>query len=165
MSDAFWAEAANVATTFGGIALFIALWSLFIARRQSREEFEMHYVDRYWRILDRMSPEFRFRDAMPTDSDVDAVYDYIALCEDEIDLRLNGYLTDRTWECWSGYINYTFKHDGRYKNVLEQTRCDQYPSLKRFLEQYDENDKSTRKTADPRAQLTFSQRIRDLVRF
>lgn len=162
----FWEEASYVATTFGAVALFIALWSLFVSRRQSREEFEMNYVNRYWRILDGMTGDFRFRGDAPTARDVDAMYSYVALCEDEIDLRRNGYLTNRTWRCWSGYIADVFQKDERYRHLLQNDiPDDRYPSLRDFISKYDCNDAKAWKHADPRREMSRVQRLTDWLTF
>lgn len=76
--------------------------------RERLRQFESRYVERYWQILDRLSLEAlsgTCPDIVP-DSDNKAIRSYLFLCEDELEMRKNGYIADRTYELWAdGIIN------------------------------------------------------------
>ena len=87
-----------------GIALVVLQ---FIGERTSRHrEFEMMYVQRYWQISDHLPREFvqGLDDFRITRKNRLAFLDYLLLCEDELDLRSRGYITDPTWAIWESGI-------------------------------------------------------------
>ncbi|WIB63591.1 hypothetical protein [Curtobacterium sp. MCBD17_040] len=64
---------------------------------------------------------------MPTEKDI---YDELRLCEDELDLRRNGFLTNPTWRIWSGSIR-AVKKDPAKTRVLE--RAEEMTLLREYL--------------------------------
>lgn len=81
--------------------------SLYVRRR----EFEDIYVQRYWEVSGRIDVELRiasYRQAeLPPITNSEqrkAIWDYLALCEDELDLREHGNVTDEAWAVWSSAI-------------------------------------------------------------
>ncbi len=76
--------------------------------RERLRQLESRYVERYWQILDRLSLE-ALSGSCPdiiADSDNKAIRSYLFLCEDELEMRANGYIADRTYELWAdGIIN------------------------------------------------------------
>lgn len=93
---------ANIATIVTAVAILFAILSLIGDRRQRHREFENLYVQRYWAILDRQSADFRLgvKDKIRK-SDRALALDYLRLCEDELELRKLGLVTNRTWESWA----------------------------------------------------------------
>src|SRR5262249_52560811 len=71
--------------------------------RERLRQFESRYVERYWQILDQLSL-VALSGSCPdvvTDGDNKAIRSYLILCEDEIEMRMNGYIADRTYELWA----------------------------------------------------------------
>jgi hypothetical protein len=62
----------------------------------------MTFVDRYWTIMDRLSLEALKGDVVSelAREDVRHVWAYLRLCEDQLDLRGQGWVCDRTWRLW-----------------------------------------------------------------
>ncbi|MEN3361195.1 MAG: hypothetical protein V7637_5177 [Mycobacteriales bacterium] len=58
---------------------------------------------RYWTLMDRLSLQaLRGDDQEPhRDDDERAVLAYFRLCEDELELRREGWITDATWTVWA----------------------------------------------------------------
>ncbi|WP_181578449.1 hypothetical protein [Arthrobacter sp. AQ5-05] len=88
------------------IAILFAFSQLHTARKQRHRDFELVYVQRYWKIIDGLS--FDVGNAVPMESlvtdDLRLCIQYLRLCEDELDLRQRGFLTDETWEIWGNGI-------------------------------------------------------------
>ena len=96
--------ALNVVTC---LAIFVAVWQLLFHARQMHRDLEMHFVAQYWQIMARASTEWRLTHYLGkpvTQSDKHVLYDYLQLCEDEVDLRANARVTDSTWALWAGAI-------------------------------------------------------------
>jgi len=65
------------------------------------------YVQRYWTIIDRFSLEAASKDrpdAKPDESDQKAIRAYIRLCEDELEMRAEGWISDSTYKIWASSI-------------------------------------------------------------
>jgi hypothetical protein len=79
------------------LAIVFAAWQLLSHSRQMHRELEGLYVQRYWELMDQRSESFIVEgDPRPRDRRV--IHAYLQLCEDEIDLRRLGRLTDNTWK-------------------------------------------------------------------
>ncbi|WP_298585288.1 hypothetical protein [uncultured Kocuria sp.] len=96
------------------VALLVAWHQLRAALYVRRREFEDIYVQRYWQISDRMDVTTRMSTFTQTpawtDEDMEGVkgklvWDYLSLCEDEVDLRRAGHITDETWAIWRTSIS------------------------------------------------------------
>jgi hypothetical protein len=71
--------------------------------RERLRQFEERYVERYWKILDELSLE-AVRGPFSGEvgrSDEKAIRSYVALCEDELEMRHYGYIADSTYELWA----------------------------------------------------------------
>ncbi|WP_108718487.1 hypothetical protein [Miniimonas sp. S16] len=76
-----------------------------LTREQRVRDLELVYVQRYWSIRERMSIETRSDASRAIDPrDRTAVADYLELCEDEIDARQRGWISDDTWSSWAAAI-------------------------------------------------------------
>lgn len=90
------------------VAVVGAATALHRTRRQRQREFEDVHVGRYWALLDRLSlPTLRGLDRGRRLSDMDrhAIRLYFRLCEDEADLREQGWVSGATWKEWGGAIH------------------------------------------------------------
>jgi hypothetical protein len=80
--------------------------SILLARRQLQRDFEDFYVKRYWQIMDDYSLEGLLGDPRPqsrrasTNDDERTALRYLMLCEDEIDVYRNRYISRKTWDLW-----------------------------------------------------------------
>lgn len=116
------------------LAISFAVLQLVGDRTQRHREFENLYVQRYWTILDDMSDAFYLhasQAAQETESDKRLIVAYLRLCEDEIDIRRQGFVTDRTWAIWADGIC-TQLEEEPYKRAFKEIQSD-LPSLSRFL--------------------------------
>ena len=95
------AAAAAAAAVLGGIA---AAFQLLQARKSRRRQFEDMFVQRYWTILDRLPvPASHDLDEMSSPLGVEerrAAFAYLTLCEDEIELWIEGWISPDTWKIW-----------------------------------------------------------------
>lgn len=101
----------------------------FIGERIARHrEFEMMYVQRYWEVSESLPTAFL--EGRPnyeiTEENRDAFVRYMLLCEDELDLRARGYITDNTWRVWESGIGMIASQDQLKQLVLSfpDTRLD-----------------------------------------
>lgn len=89
----------SVVTGVGVLLIFLQI----IGERSSRHrEFENMYVQRYWAITERLPSDFVIgrTEYELNETQILAMRDYVSLCEDELDLRKRGFITDRTWSVW-----------------------------------------------------------------
>jgi hypothetical protein len=78
------------------------LFSLRQSYRARLRQFEAKYVERYWSILDDLSLEaLSLSDSHPERDDQRAIRKYILLCEDELQIRNFGYISDSTNDEWA----------------------------------------------------------------
>jgi hypothetical protein len=117
----------------GDIALIVTavgvLGVVFGLRQSYRErlrQFEEKYVERYWKILDELSLE-AVRGPFSGEigrSDEKAIRSYIALCEDELEMRRYGYIADSTYELWADGIRSQLRQppfEPVWKQVQQET--------------------------------------------
>lgn len=85
------------------IGVLGGLMGLRHSRRQRTRVFEQHFVDRYWRLMDQLSLRALrgSPDGEPDEQDERLVRAYFRLCEDELDLRSQGWVSDSTWAVWA----------------------------------------------------------------
>jgi hypothetical protein len=120
---------ANAATAIGGVAIVLAVFPLLQARKQRLRDAEQWYVERYWAIQDRIDVgdvEGRLK-KLPTEKDI---YDELRLCEDELDLRRNGFITNPTWRVWSASISAVNQDSAK---MLVLGRADEMSLLRDYL--------------------------------
>lgn len=129
---------ANVGSVVTAGAVVFAVFQLVAARTQRHRDFENLYVQRYWQILDRMPDRLYFGHEIlsPNTDELRLAVAYLRLCEDEIDLRKEGFITDRTWAIWADgisaqlegtvYVNAMTQHAGLLPSLTQfvQTRKD-----------------------------------------
>ena len=115
----------------GDIALFItaigvlgAVFGLRQSYLERLQQFEAKYVDRYWVILDRLSLDAlkgEFRRSI-CEADEKNIRCYILLCEDEIEMRGNGYVSDRTYKLWAEGIRTQFQREPIFSTVWDRVQ-------------------------------------------
>jgi hypothetical protein len=129
MSGWEWAQViANFATV---VAVAFAIIQLIGARAAKHRDFENLYVQRFWALMDK-SHKSR-RGPMKTLLGGDPrVRSYLELCEDELDLRRNGFISTKTWSMWTDGM---IKQCGQspYKEALKSLGPTELPSLQLFL--------------------------------
>lgn len=92
-----------IALCVGLIAIPVAVVQSFQTRRHRVRDYELAFMQRYWTLIDRIpSPRSgEPHDAGPRDRDERAAIElYLELCEDEIDQRRLGLISDATWRMW-----------------------------------------------------------------
>jgi hypothetical protein len=106
MSIEFWTAFNAIASGFTALAVIVALFQLRGARQQAHRDFENLYVQRFWEISDSFSASSRTHlpDRKFKRQDIPAALAYLQLCEDEIDVRSLGRVTNDTWRFWSDAI-------------------------------------------------------------
>jgi hypothetical protein len=123
-----WSLVLQVATL---IAVVVAAWQLLFHSRQMHREFEALYIARYWELMDRRSIRWVVagRHSRP---DIVVAKGYLQLCEDEIDCRRIGRVTDSTWDFWRTAI-ISQASDPCYRVVLGSTPVGDYPLLRELI--------------------------------
>lgn len=91
-----------IATCVTAAGVLIAVLGLRASQQQRLREFEAFYVQRYWGLMDGLSlPALRGESGgrvCPDDERV--VWSYLRLCEDQLELRKAGWISDATWAAW-----------------------------------------------------------------
>jgi hypothetical protein len=84
------------------IGLIVAYLAVRAAHLQRRRQFETIYVQRYWALMDQLSIEALKGNPRPTISLADqrVIRSYLRLCEDELELRQEGWISRETWAIW-----------------------------------------------------------------
>jgi hypothetical protein len=93
-------EIALIVTALGVLGVMAGVRQSY---RERLRQFESMYVQRYWKILDQLSLE-AVKAAPTADAgrdDEKAIRNYILLCEDELEMRRNGYISDSTYRVWA----------------------------------------------------------------
>lgn len=110
-------EIALIVTAIGVLGAVIGLRQSY---RERLRQFEAMYVQRYWTILDKLSVE-ALKGSHPdeiSEGDEKAIRGYLLLCEDELEMRKNGYIADSTYELWAdGISSSNSLCSGMYSNL------------------------------------------------
>lgn len=122
-----WSLVLQIATL---LAVVVAAWQLLFHSRQMHRDFEALYVSRYWTLMDQRSEEFAL--GAPTTSDQIVILNYLQLCEDEIDCRRIGRVTDSTWKFWRSAI-IAQANEAAYAAALGALQRDRFPQLRGLL--------------------------------
>lgn len=120
-----------IVQAFTALAIIFAAWQLMFHSRQMHRDFELLYVQRYWELMDRRSPEFAL-ECEPTPDDRLVIRAYLQLCEDEVDLRRLGRVTDNTWKFWSRSIVEQASAPA-YAEELKRVGADRYSLVRRLM--------------------------------
>ena len=132
MSEVTWVDIAGlIISALTMLSIVFAVTQIVAQTRQMHRDFEALYVERYWALMDRRSGEFE-RGGKPRKEDRLVIHQYLQLCEDEIDLRVEGRVTNDTWGFWERSIR-AQATDPRYLAALRSSAAHEYPSLKALL--------------------------------
>ena len=125
-------DVADLGSVLTAAAAIFAVFQLVGARTQRHRDFENLYVQRYWQLLDRMPDRLYLNHEIPAPDPDERriVVAYLRLCEDEVDLRKQGFITDRTWAIWSEGILAQLQGAVYTKALVEH--CHLLPSLTQF---------------------------------
>jgi hypothetical protein len=96
-------DVALIVTAIGVLGVVVGLWQ---SNRQRLHQFEELYVQRYWTLLDRFSLNIlkgSSADQITADEDR-AIRSYFFLCEDELEMRAKGSISDSTYATWVSAI-------------------------------------------------------------
>ena len=128
------------------VAIFGLMGLLFSLRQSNRarlRQFEEKYVERYWSILDGLSLDaLKLSGREVGQDDEKVIRKYINLCEDELQIRKNGYISDATYEEWADGMIGQFKQP-MFKEVWEHVQAEEahnepgafpYANLRRLLQ-------------------------------
>lgn len=80
-------------------------------------------MDRYWKIVDGFSLKVLRGSACDVVSEEDDrnIRAYILLCEDELEMRKNGYISDNTYDLWADGIRCQFEQ-AMFRDVWEEVK-------------------------------------------
>ena len=129
---------AYIALIITGVGVIGALIALRQNYRQRLRQFEEMYVQRYWAISDRLSLATMSSNApggQVDESDEKAIRAYIRLCEDEMEVRAEGWISDTTYAIWARAICIQMKMPG-FAQVWQRVREESifpYTHLERLL--------------------------------
>jgi hypothetical protein len=132
------ADIALLVTAIGVLGVVLGLRQNY---RERLRQFETRYVERYWSILDKLSIDALSGSSLEKiiEDDNKAIRGYILLCEDELEMRENGYIADSTYRLWADGIQSQFEQPifkEIWKNVVEEAeehRTFPYIHLRRLL--------------------------------
>jgi hypothetical protein len=147
------------------------LFSLRQSYRARLRQFEEKYVERYWSMLDRLSLEaLSVSKQKPDRDDEEAIRRYILLCEDELQMRKNGYISDSTYLEWADGMLDQFKQPmfrDVWGSILKehpgQHGVFPYVNLRRLLETNAKEKSDVLKEADPLHMRRPARMIRGLI--
>lgn len=120
-----------IVQTLTALAIVFAAWQLLFHSRQMHRDFELLYVQRYWELMDRRSPEFAL-EQVPAEADRVVIRAYLQLCEDEADLRRLGRVTDSTWRYWAQALVEQASSPA-YAHELDRLDGEMYPLVRRLI--------------------------------
>jgi len=117
-------DIALIVTAIGVLGVVLGLRQNY---RERLRQFEAMYVGRYWMILDKLSID-ALSGSCPdkiSEDDNKAIRSYILLCEDELEMRDNGYIADSTYKLWADGIRNQLKQpmfEKIWEQVAEESR-------------------------------------------
>jgi hypothetical protein len=115
----------DIGTLATAVGVFIAVLSLGASRRQRLRQFESLYVRRYWTIMDELSLDVMRgtpqNGAALSERDEKAIRSYLRLCEDQLELRKEGWISDETWQMWRNGIDAQLQRPA-FSTIWEEIR-------------------------------------------
>lgn len=118
-----------VATIAALTAILMAVTQMRLQSQQMHRELESQYTQRFWTLWDSRPLTFLETNII-SPSDRPWIESYLALCNDQVELRERGRVTDGTWDYWARDIARFFH---TYDSLVTEAK-DGYPSLQRMLE-------------------------------
>lgn len=133
-------EWANVIAQFATmVAVFFAVLQLIGARAAKHRDFENLYVQRYWNLMDDFQGDPWTASSLRRLSrgDRSKVMAYLQLCEDELDLRRNAFVSTKTWGIWADGMTSQCSRPV-YADALRSLPKHELPALRTFLRTFDD---------------------------
>lgn len=129
----------NVASVVTCIAIVFVLFQLVGERKAGHRNFESLYVQRYWTIEDRISAQnVHSHPLEQTQQETkNARVAYLRLCEDQLELREKGYITDATWMVWSWGMKSQLP-TSPYLALLDEMDSDELVQLREFIQHWED---------------------------
>jgi hypothetical protein len=113
------------------VAIIFAGWQLLYHSKAMHRDLEMAYVSRYWQLMDGRSPQFVLS-RKPSKVDQAVIARYLQLCEDEVELRSLGRVTDDTWRFWAKSIHAQVSAQS-YRDALAAAPADELVFLRELM--------------------------------
>lgn len=126
------ARLADGATIVTGFAVVFALVQFFQSRKQRCRDADQWYVDRYWLLQDQKSVKRRIDGSIKTVVPLHILHAELRLCEDELDARANGWVTNDSWTVWSPSI-IAMANDRQAMSLLERLPRTEMVRLREYL--------------------------------
>lgn len=132
--------AADGATVITGIAVLCAILQFFEARKQRCRDADQWYVERYWELQDKKSIRRRLDGSVVISVPLQTLHQELRLCEDELDARASGWVSNSSWKIWAPSILAT-RDSASSMALLRRLPKDELCRLRAFL--VDEADPQT----------------------
>lgn len=121
----------DVSLVVTAVGVLGAWFSLRQSYHDRLHQLESRYVDRYWKITEQLTLDALRATRQTPDHEVNvnpedekAIRSYIILCEDEIEQRANGYITDTTYSEWIEGIHQQFSNNPMFSKVWGDTKSE-----------------------------------------
>jgi len=155
-------DIALIVTALGVIGVMFGLRQSY---RERLRQFESLYVERYWKILDQLSLAAvkASSAASVSPEDEKAIRNYILLCEDELQMRRGGYISDSTYTVWADGMREQLRRPmfkEIWAEVVEEVKAHRtfpYEHLRKLLDEPDSD------AGDPLAMSLIRRRLRGLA--
>lgn len=129
--------AADGATVVTGVAVLFAIVQFFQSRKQRCRDADQWYVERYWQLQDKKSIRQRVSGAVVTTVPLQILHLELRLCEDELDARANGWVTNTSWAIWAPSI-LAVSDDARAMKMLKRLPPNELGRLRSFLQNHED---------------------------
>jgi hypothetical protein len=118
------------------LALVFALLQLTQGRAAKHRDFENIYAQRYWALMDTIEGDPWQATSLLELSTKDRrrMTAYLQLCEDELDLRRNGYITTKTWGIWADGMRSQCDRPAYRECLAREFGQNNLPALREFLD-------------------------------
>jgi hypothetical protein len=155
-------DIALIVTALGVVGVMFSLRQTY---RERLRKFEEMYIQRYWKILDQLSLDaLKGSDPPRIDAaDEKVIRSYLFLCEDELEMRQHGYISDDTYKVWADGMRDQLLQPifaNTWKQVHEEAKAHRtfpYEHLRHLLNSADSS------TGDPLTMSPLRRRVRGLA--
>jgi hypothetical protein len=149
------------------VAALGAIGVMFGLRQSYRErirQFESMYVKRYWDIYDHLSLKAirGSSTARIGRGDEKAIRNYILLCEDELQMRRSGYISDSTYYVWADGMRLQLSQSmfkDIWSRVRDEAKANEAFAYKHLVTLLAATDSEA---GDPLSTQPFMRRVRGL---
>jgi len=128
---------ADIGSIATAVAVIAAALSLRQTLRLRIRAFEDPFRSQFWAIIDSLTLKALDGSGIdqPGDSDLSAAYRYFHLCENQLNLRATGWVSDSSWATWVKGIDQwmtRWPFDWAWKHQPEPHH-DHFPGLVKFM--------------------------------